>query len=217
MKMTRLKTTLAFCFLLSMTAAQAQERTYRSNAAESPVTFTLGTGASLTGGTFRGTTFLIKTIYPKLETFHTPAFQGTIDYNVNQRFSFGLAYSRQINQITGVDIDTKGFDLRIDLNAVKSNVALKCLVHYGLKLDKVSFYSGLRLNYTNTKVTLDTEGDLSDILDYLDTLVNLANDNFYPALVPIGMRVWFTDNIGGYIEGQIGSPHFASAGVAFQF
>jgi len=209
MKNLFITTLLVFSFLF----ANAQNDDYK-------IVVGVQAGYSLTGA-------LIKTIgnsgtEDALSAKSIPAMQLTFDYGISKLFSIGLAASYQTVSLDGTDwdyIDTNG-DFRTETFTTKFNrsqVAVRALFHYA-NTDKLDLYSGVRVGLLSRGFQdLKTESGeaLDDEVVFSET--GLSGTRFSGALTPLGVRYYFTENIGASLELNLGAPYISNVGVTARF
>ncbi len=171
-------------------------------------TVSVNAGASLAGVVIR-----FFDVNDSILTASYPVAQLNYDFGVKKWFSLGLATSYQQFNLTYTDYHffDESYGLisqNISAKLSRINIAARALFHYG-NSGNVDMYSGVRLGYTQWKLTTD----YSEVFKPEDFKLGL----FAPQLVLFGFRGYFTEHIGAGAEFCIGSPHYLSAGLNYRF
>lgn len=169
-----------------------------------------GAGVSMFG-IFGSLSFSLKDEFT-VESKSTTAFVGSLDYAFENKFSIGLgggyqSVSQTISDYTYTDlngIDQKG---SFSYNLERLNVGARLLFHFGQ--GKVDAYIGIKPGVNI--LTLDTQVN-EDIPN--PSWLKVSGSAFALQFVPIGMRGYFTDNIGFFMELGVGAPTFISGGLS---
>lgn len=140
-----------------------------------------------------------------------PALQASYGFMLNKRFSVGAAFS---HQYFNVDDNTSGEFVHVK----RTNFAIRGLIHYG-KSDKLDMYSGVRLGAThwNTKfkfAALDEDPTVEQFNDVIEKY--LTGTRFAPQVILFGLRGYFVENVGAFVEVSVGPPAYLSAGLTFR-
>jgi hypothetical protein len=145
-----------------------------------------------------------------------PAISLAFDYGVGEVFSIGLMYSFQsfsgeVKDYTWVDENFETRTESIDFGLTRNNIVLLPRFHYRLDNERFDLYSGLRLGY------LFWGGSVESTDPNFDEFSSFAGGRPTFGLVPLGGRVYFTDNIGANFEVALGAPYIASVGAQYRF
>jgi Outer membrane protein beta-barrel domain len=150
-----------------------------------------------------------------------PTFGLSFDYAVTNRFSLGasMGYNRFTLGADNVSITkADGFLSEpgaIDLSASRLNISIRPLFHYGNN-EKLDMYSGVRLGVGIWSFNLDT--DIQDVTaDDIIGSTGFPSVGFAPALIPFGLRYYFTDNLGAGFETHLGAPYWGNIQVNYRF
>ena len=198
------KTTLLFaiCALLVGTSNSVDAQKYQG---ESVVT--LGAGYSLIGG-------LIDAIGTDVNV--APALLVSYDYAISDNFTLGAALSYQPMNYTFDNAYYVGTSITpveetVKVNVARINIGIRPLFHFGNN-DDVDWYTGLRIGYQSWSFKNDSNDPA--LADDFNDLGVLSRPTVQPLL---GMRYFFTQNIGMNMELTIGSPYIAMIGANFRF
>jgi len=134
---------------------------------------------------------------------NNPVWHGTLDYEVDQTTSVGIAYGVH----TTDEIFTSGVNANVVVGRrVRTDVALRLLMLYGNE-DNLDLYSGIRIGYKMDDLYPDTAAPVSSFN---------TNDRMTFGLMLIGMRYWATDYLAFTMEVNFGRPFIANIGIATQ-
>lgn len=145
--------------------------------------------------------------------YSEPVLNGMIDYGVADFFSIGLAVSHQKMSIEGVNyyLDTtiSPVSLKEDVTEelTRLNIGIRPLVHF-IKHDDIGMYAGLRMSYSLWTYDHDSEDPNWDDINLERTKMNVQ--------LLLGLRAYFSDIIGMYMEIGMGAPYVASVGLSFK-
>ncbi|MBN8702918.1 MAG: hypothetical protein J0M08_07625 [Bacteroidetes bacterium] len=139
----------------------------------------------------------------------TPGMNVMLDYGVAKVFSLGVAASYQSLTSKYSDYyDDNGYYFvgNFKTTISRTNIGVRPLFHFGGTSENLDMYAGGRISYTLWSVTGDNTGEFINQFNSRPT---------FQALV--GMRYFFTQNIGFNLEGAIGSPYYAMMGLNLKF
>jgi hypothetical protein len=150
----------------------------------------------------------------------TPTFGLSYDYGFSKLFSLGISFgynslSVSSNNLAYIDANgTTRTDGIFDLNLRRFNIAIRPLFHYG-KNPKLDMYSGLRLGISSWSGGLDT--NIPELETDEIAASSFLGINPGVALIPFGLRYYFTDNFGAGFETHIGPPYWGNIQVNYRF
>lgn len=143
---------------------------------------------------------------------NNPTLTLGYDYLISDRWSIGgmLGYNRVYTE-RHFDNQVGNSRLLESANIHRIYGGVRGLIHYG-KNDKIDWYSGVKLGIVAFRT-----GKLNNADGGEEELADLNNRNRMSlGLIPIGMRFFVSENLGGQIQLSIGSPTFASIGVNYR-
>jgi hypothetical protein len=141
------------------------------------------------------------------EIKYTPVFYGGADFRMDKYFSIGASYAFQSISLT--DPNFVGSPANAPFVAFyRNNIGFRSLLHMPIELDWLEVYLGFRVSYTyyqfrtNVNISPNTMADF-DMHDYNQQGL-------------LGFRFNFTSKFGLQLEGAIGAPYFAAAGLHYK-
>jgi Outer membrane protein beta-barrel domain len=160
--------------------------------------------------------------YMLAEFTASPTLGLGVDYGINRNFSLGLAlgYNTLSVQESNIRVHYLGTSSdmftdygHIDYKATRYTFSLRPLFHYG-KNPKFDMYSGLRINASIFSQNLDTsiDGLTADRI-----FPDFDKVGYFPAIIPFGIRYYFTESIAFGLETHLGPPSWGNLMFAARF
>ncbi len=134
-----------------------------------------------------------------------------VDLGLSDMWSVGLLYSNQ--QFNGsFDYQYKNrqdviIQEQVSLTNTRSSIAFFPKIHYPINHDRFDLYSGARLGFVFNGLKVNTTDPNFDILN------KFVLSRPIVAVTPIGVRGYFTKNIGCNLELNIGTPNIIGFGL----
>lgn len=143
-----------------------------------------------------------------------------VDYGLSDRFSVGLHYATQTvkGRVTDLywftDANNNAVYEDFDYRMNRTHLSIVPKIHYIVDNEKFDLYSGLRVGYV--KWTKKFESKDPDFPDNYDLDINTLKNRVSVGLVLLGARYYFSDNIGGSFELNLGPPYIFSLGASYK-
>ena len=153
--------------------------------------------------------------YSEAEYSASPTAGIALDCGIHRHFSMGLALGYNTIKIAennirvhypGTSVDQFTDFGNIDFKAIRYTLSIRPLFHY-VKSPKFDLYSGLRLNYIFFKKSLDSN---INGLTPERIFPEFDEPSYIPALIPFGIRYYFTKYIGIGMELHAGPPSWGN-------
>ncbi len=190
--------------LLIANSAQAQKK-------KGGLTLNAGAGFSMFG-VLGSLNFTIKDDF-SVESKSTPALLGSIDYAFEDKITIGLGggYQEVSQKFTDYKFtDSNGIEQTgsFSYQISRMNVGARLLFHFGD--GRMDAYIGVKPGVNIYNIKLDMSAEIPE-----PSWLRTGGSVFAFQVIPLGLRGYFTDNIGFFMETGIGAPSFISAGLCF--
>jgi len=172
------------------------------------VVVSAGMGWGLLPAFFNALSDDVKVVYP---------INAMVDYGLTDNFSVGGAYtysSFAYNQdwsytfTDGNGVQQTAVE-KVDIKAVRQNVGIRPLIHFGQDED-LDLFTGARVGFTTWKYTDNSTQSVADESDIRSSTVS------FQAL--FGVRTYFNEVLGAHFEVGIGTaPYFIAGGLSARF
>ena len=189
------------CVLVSNGSAFAQKE-------KSQVVITVGAAYSLTGAIIKTVLDVGGTFTSYRSTTLPIGINGMIDFGVSEKFSLGLAYTRQTWNAQYENYVFEGNVIpSFDATLSRTNYAFRTLFHFGER-EKFDWYWGVRTGLSYWKINSNSNDP--------DYKVLLNRVTFSPQAL-FGTRYYISENFGIGSEIGIGSPYVLSLNLNGKF
>lgn len=141
----------------------------------------------------------------------TPAFVGSLDYAFENRVSIGIGGGYQAVHQTISDyqyMDANGVDRlgSFSYDVSRLNAGIRVLYHFGN--GPVDIYIGMKPGVNIYQIQLQKVDEIPT-----PSWAELSGTTFAFQFIPLGLRGYFTDNFGFFMETGFGAPSFISGGL----
>jgi hypothetical protein len=144
----------------------------------------------------------------------TPVYFGALDYGYENNISVGIgggfqSVSQNVRNYSYIDEFGDEIISDFSYEISRLNLGLRALYHYGN--GKIDAYSGGKVGLTYYRVQVDTKNVENP------SWLRSGGAGFALQIIPVGVRMYVSNNIGIFIETGIGAPSFISGGICLGF